>query len=186
MALVAAALLATVVLVGGLGLSALVVGRYVFGGDRGQMMSEGHDGPGDRDGAEQDQRNRNGMGQRNRQGFGAGRGGPEGLTPGTPRGEGASPQGLGLGGALHGELTTADTTGAPVAMVFQVGEVTAYAAGKSLAVKSSDGFAATYTITSDTANVRAAAPTVGAQVRVVAAKKGLSLTRIVVIGQSTG
>lgn len=69
--------------------------------------------------------------------------------------------------------------------VFLVGEVTAYTAGESLAVTSGDGFAATHTITADAVTMRAAAPAVGAQVRVAAATDGLVLTRIAVGGQPT-
>ena len=82
---------------------------------------------------------------------------------------------------LHGEFTTS-VTGTPTVMVVQTGQVTAYTAGKSLAVKSSDGFTATYTL-DGTAPVlgNAATPVaVGATVRVVAAKEGMKVTAVVV------
>ena len=88
----------------------------------------------------------------------------------------------GLGGVLHGEYTTA-ATGAPVVMVVQVGQVTAYTAGKSITVKSSDGFEGTYDLTGQVATARIGVPVaVGVQVRVVAAKDGMKATRLVVVG----
>ena len=47
--------------------------------------------------------------------------------------------GAALGAVLHGEFTT-NLTGTPTVMVVQTGQVTAYTAGKSLTVKSTDGF----------------------------------------------
>jgi hypothetical protein len=62
-------------------------------------------------------------------------------------------------------------------MVVQTGEVTAYTAGKSMTVKSTDGFEATYTLdaaTSATGRGGAQVAT-GSQVRVLAAKDGMKV-----------
>ncbi len=86
------------------------------------------------------------------------------------------------GGVLHGEYTTG-VTGTPVVMVVQVGEVTAYTAGKSITVKSADGFEGTYDLSGQVATTRIGVPVaVGAQVRVVAAKDGMKATRLAVVG----
>ena len=86
-----------------------------------------------------------------------------------------------LGAVLHGEFTT-NLTGTPTVMVVQTGQVTAYTAGKSLTVKSTDGFEATYTLdgTATTAGRNAAPLATGVQVRVVAAKDGMKVTALVV------
>ena len=82
---------------------------------------------------------------------------------------------------LHGEFTT-NLTGTPTVMVVQSGQVTAYTAGKSLTVKSTDGFEATYTLDGGTATTgrNAAALATGVQVHVVAAKDGMKVTTLVV------
>ncbi|MEO5610763.1 MAG: hypothetical protein ABIQ61_09585 [Ornithinibacter sp.] len=197
-AVVLAAMLVAVVLVGGLGLSALAVGRRVLGDDHGPMMSQGREGPGNGmgrgngqgDGDEKGNGPKPGRGQG--QGKGGGnsngtdRGGPEGMMPGMARGQGFGRGGFGLGGALHGEVTAAGADGKAVTTVFQVGEVTAYTAGQSVAVTSTDGFKATYTITADTVTARGVAPVVGARVQVVAAKDGMAVTRIAVREQPQG
>ncbi len=197
-AVVLAALFVTAVLVGGLGLSALAVGRRVLGEDHGPMMSQGREGPengvgrgnGQGDGDEKGNGPKPGRGQGQGNGWGNGhgtdRGGPDAMMPGMTRGRGFGPGGSGLGGALHGEVTAAGAGGKAVTTVFQVGEVTAYTAGRSVAVKSTDGFTATYTITANSVTARGGAPVVGAHVRVVAAKDGMALSRIAVMGQPQG
>ena len=81
---------------------------------------------------------------------------------------------------LHGEFTT-NLTGTPTVMVVQTGQVTAYTAGKSLTVESTDGFEATYTLDGGTATTgrNATALANGVQVRVVAAKDGMKVTALV-------
>ncbi len=100
--------------------------------------------------------------------------------PGNGMGMGRGAAG-GLGAVLHGEFTT-NLTGTPTVMVVQTGQVTAYTAGKSLTVKSTDGFEATYTLdgTAMTAGRNAAQLANGVQVRVVAAKDGMKVTVLVV------
>ena len=85
----------------------------------------------------------------------------------------------GLGAVLHGEFTT-NVTGTPTVMVVQTGQVTAYTAGKSLTVKSTDGFEATYMLdgTTATAGRGAAQLANGVQVRVLAAKDGMKVTAL--------
>ena len=89
----------------------------------------------------------------------------------------------GLGAVLHGEFTT-NVTGTPTVMVVQTGQVTAYTAGKSLTVKSADGYEATYVLdaTTATAGRGGAEPANGVQVRVLAAKDGMKVTTLVVGG----
>ena len=67
-------------------------------------------------------------------------------------------------------------------MVVQTGQVTAYTAGKSLTVKSTDGFEATYTLDATTATTGKNATQLanGVQVRVLAAKEGMKVTALVV------
>ena len=74
------------------------------------------------------------------------------MVPGNPVAPGNPGLGMGRGAAgamgavLHGEFTT-NVTGTPTVMVVQTGQVTVYTAGKSLTVKSTDGFEATYILT---------------------------------------
>jgi hypothetical protein len=65
-------------------------------------------------------------------------------------------------------------------MVVQTGQVTAYTAGTSMTVRSSDGFEATYTLDAATvaASRGAAGLANGVQVRVVAAKEGMKVTEL--------
>ena len=182
-----AAALAALVVVVGIGLTAaLVVSHH---GERGFMTSGRDDrgrfdeqGPGNGMGPYGGQGRGNGQGNRNPVPQLPGQGAP--VAPGAP---GGPRQGMGmgagaaLGAVLHGEFTTS-VTGTPTVMVVQTGQVTAYTAGKSLAVKSTDGFTATYTL-DGTAPVigNAATPVaVGATVRVVAAKEGMKVTAVVV------
>ena len=85
----------------------------------------------------------------------------------------------GLGAVLHGEFTT-NLTGTPTVMVVQTGQVTAYTAGKSLTVKSTDGFEATYTLDGSAVTAGPAAGQLanGVQVRVLAAKDGMKVTAL--------
>ncbi len=188
-----AAALAALVLVVGVGLTAALVVSHQRG-DRGFAMGErdrwdrfDEEGPGMGMGRG------NGLNPNDGQGRGNGRGDgnevPQLPGQGAPVAPGGPRQGMGmdadagaaLGAVLHGEFTTS-VTGTPTVMVVQTGQVTAYTAGKSLAVKSTDGFAATYTL-DGTAPVigKAATPVaVGATVRVVAAKEGMKVTAVFV------
>ena len=93
-------------------------------------------------------------------------------------GMGMGRQGLDAPDVLHGEFTT-NVTGTPTVMVVQSGQVRAYTAGKSLTVRSSDGFEATYSLDEAVASMRGAADlAAGAQVQVIAAKEGMKVTRL--------
>jgi hypothetical protein len=111
-----------------------------------------------------------------------GRGIPgKGMGNGTGRGGLGNGGGLGgqsLAGALHGELTLGGVS--PRTVLFQVGEITEFTAGQSLALKSTDGFTATYALTPDTTGP-ATGVEVGATVRVIADKDGAKATRIVLL-----
>lgn len=91
--------------------------------------------------------------------------------------------GVGMGAVLHGEFVTA-LSGTPTAMLIQTGAVTKVEAGKSLTVKSSDGFEATYALTGSTTYGRggAAGVVTGATVRVLAVKDGAKATLVAVTG----
>lgn len=193
-ALLGVAVLAGLFVLAGVALStALVVGNH-FGDDdgfvtsnRGWMGQDDQMGPGNRNGMGQGQGNGNGNGN----GKNKGQGNPNGkqqapgqanpADPGIPglgrgRGAGAAP-----GAVLHGEFTT-DLTGTPTVMVVQSGQVTAYTPGKSLTVKSTDGYEATYTLDATTATTGKNATQLanGVQVRVLAAKEGMKVTALVV------
>jgi hypothetical protein len=200
-ALVVAGVLGVLFLVAGIGLAAaLVVGHHRYEGRGYVTSSRGDDemmGPGNGMG----RGNGYGRGQGQGQGNGKGNGNKNWNPPGPQQGPGqanpanpANPgngMGLGmgrgmagLGGAvLHGEFTT-DVTGTPAVMVVQTGEVTAYTAGKSLTVKSADGFEATYTLDAAApATGRTGAQlTTGAQVRVLAAKDGMKVVWLGAVG----
>lgn len=178
-ALVAAAVLGSLLLLTGVGL----VAAHVFGdgpgrgGDERVMMAD-RDGPGNGKGlALGHEKNKNkggapGMGQGPQQGQGQGQG------PGQGRGNGQGRLGAGVDDVLHGEFTT-NVTGTPTVMVVQSGQVTAYTAGESLTVRSADGYEATYVVDATVATVRGAADlAAGVQVQVVAAKEGMKLTRL--------
>lgn len=189
-----AAAMAALLVVVGVGLTAALVVSHQRG-DRGFAMGErdrgdrfDEEGPGmgmgrgngmnpnDGPGRNNGQGNGNGVPQRPGQGAPVAPGAPGGPRQGMGEGGGA---GAALGAVLHGEFTTS-VTGTPTVMVVQTGQVTAYTAGKSLAVKSTDGFTATYTL-DGTAPVigKAATPVaVGATVRVVAAKEGMKVTAV--------
>jgi hypothetical protein len=189
---VAAAVLGVLFLVTGIGLAAaLVAGHHRVGDDRGAVAGwRGDDGgmmgPG------------NGMGRGNGYGRGQGQGNGNGnknwsgpqqapgqgtpanpvnpSDPGSGLGLGMGRGMAGLGAVLHGEFTT-DVTGTPAVMVVQTGEVTAYTAGKSLTVKSSDGFEATYALdaAASATGRNGAQLATGTQVRVLAAKDGMKV-----------
>jgi hypothetical protein len=122
-------------------------------------------------------------------GWGEGRG--QGQGQGQGRGQGQGLGGLGAGGLgglgalLHGEFTTT-VTGTPTVMVFQTGQVTAYTAGKSLTVKSSDGFQASYVLDASTTTRGAAGLASGSQVRVVAAKEGMKAVLVMSVAPAAG
>ena len=185
-----AAALAALVIVVGVGLTAALVVSHQRGGERGFMSSD-RDGRGqlDQQGPGMGMGRGNGMnpndgpGRNNRQGNGnavpqqPGQGAP-GAPAGPRQGMGGG-AGAALGAVLHGEFTTS-VTGTPTVMVVQTGQVTAYTAAKSLTVKSTDGFTATYTL-DGTAPVIGDAATpvaVGSTVRVVAAKEGMKVTAV--------
>lgn len=195
-AVVAAALFGTLLLMTGVGLVAALVGGVAdgFGDDERVMMSD-RDGPGngrgmglglgqdkDKDKGNQGNGQGNGPGNKGQGNNGQGNG-PE--NNGQGNGPGNNGQGMGrvaggIDGVLHGEFTT-NVTGDPTVMVVQSGLVTAYTPGTSLTVKSADGFEATYVLDATVATMRGAADlVVGAQVQVVAAKEGLKLTRLAV------
>lgn len=187
-ALVAVAVLATLLLVAGVGLAAALVGhdrgRSAFAGDdRRTGWSQDGQGPGRHQA--NDGMMPYGMGQRQGQGRGYGQDFGQG-TPG--QGQGGLGQGrggtggmgglgaAGLGAVLHGEFTTS-ATGTPAVMVVQTGQVTAWTTGKSLAVRSSDGFSATYVL--DASTTTRGTPAQGSTVRVLAAKDGMKAVLVV-------
>ena len=157
-------------------------GRGPFSDERGPFGDQRGDRPGRGDGA---------PGERRGQGMVPG--GPQGrMVPPTvpdqgrgPSGIGRGMGGLGLGGlggdVLHGELT-ATVDGKPTVMVVQTGEVKTYTSGRSLVVRSTDGFEATYVLDGSVVATRGAnGLATGAEVRVVAKKEGMSVTRLVVV-----
>jgi hypothetical protein len=185
-ALIAVVVLGSLLLLTGVGLlAALVAGHDDWGrGEHARVFDE--TGPGMGKGKGNGQGNGNGLGNRGR-GLDQGRPGPDGgpVVPGVP-GVPANPgnglgRGLGaLGDVLHGEYTT-NVTGTPTVMVVQQGQVTAYTAGESLTVRSTDGFEATYALDGAVATTRGGTVlAAGVQVRVVAAKEGMKVTRLVV------
>jgi len=187
-ALVAVAVLAALFVVAGIGLTAAVVVAHHRGGDGDFGISRGDEmGPG----AGMGRGNGNGNGKNKNKNRGQGNEDAPGranpvnpanpANPNIPNGLGRG-AGAALGNAvLHGEFTT-NLTGTPTVMVVQSGQVTAYTAGKSLTVKSTDGFEATYTLDGGTATTgrNTAALATGVQVHVVAAKDGMKVTTLVV------
>lgn len=101
---------------------------------------------------------------------------PNGGTTTLPSNPGAMG---GLSGLLHGEMT-AQLNGAPTVLLVQLGEVTAYTQGSSIAVKSSDGFTATYAISATSQVV--GTPATGSTVQVLATKEGSVATMVLVAG----
>ena len=189
-AVIGVAALATLAIVAAIGLSAFAFGHHgdrdERNGGRNQSMQRG--GWGD------DEQGQDGQGQSGRQ-KGQGQRGtnqmPNQMGPNQmPNQPGALPDGstlpgagrsgalAGLGNVLHGEVVVGGTNTRTV--LYQVGEVTEFTAGQSLAVKSADGFTATYAVTADTAGATGAL-TVGATVRVIADKDGAKATRVQVL-----
>jgi hypothetical protein len=180
-ATIVAAALAVVAVVGVIALGAAAIGR--IGDDRHTVgaaqadRGEGMPGPGGRsfgDGTGP-------FGQR-------APGGRSGRVPGVQNGLG----GLGglpaLGGLLHGEFVAQGSGSGTTTMLFQVGEVTAYTRGSSLAVRSSDGFATTYRVDANSHLVASAVSSVsvGDQVRVLARKDGPTVTMVQVVSTGGG
>ncbi len=189
-ATVLAGVLLALLVLAGVGLGAVAIGR--LGHDRGPVgamqpgrghgapgpgrMDRGGDGSGDRMGP---------FGERRRPQDGDGLG--ERRDPGAPLG---GPGGMaGPSGILHGEFVTG-SSGSSTRMLVQVGEVTAYTKGASLAVTSADGFATTYTIDSASRLVGSSATSirVGDTVRVLATKRGPTVTTVQIVsaGGSSG
>ena len=100
----------------------------------------------------------------------------------TPGLEGLPQGGLGLGAALHGEVVVGGAT--PKTILFQTGEVTDYTDGASIAVKSTDGFTATYALT-PTSIAPQVGLTQGQTVRVIAEKDGAKVMRIELVRTTT-
>lgn len=191
-ATIVAAVLVALVVVAGIGLGAAAIGRLgddrrpvgAFRADRVQGMQGYGDGRMGRDGRGQGQGG-GPFGQQDQGQDGNGFGG----GPGDRRGRGGLPDGLGglggmsgLTGILHGEFVTG-ASGSATTMLFQVGEVTAYTKGSSLAVKSTDGFATTYQVDSGSRLVASSATSisVGDTVRVIATKDGPTVTMVQIV-----
>jgi len=189
LALGAVAVLAALFVVVGLGLTAAVVVSHHRGGDD-SFITSGRDGDGRFDqqgpGMGMGRGNGNGLGKNKGNGRQQAPGQANPVVPGTPVVPGNPGRGMGgaaaaMGAVLHGEFTT-NLTGTPTVMVVQTGQVTAYTAGKSLTVKSTDGFEATYTLTG-TAPLTArngATLATGVQAQVLAAKDGMKVTALAV------
>jgi hypothetical protein len=180
-AVVAAAVFGTLLLMASVGLvAALVVGGGPGRDDERVMMSE-RSGPGNGKGMGQ------GLGLQKDKARGNGQGNNGNGQGNNGNGQGNNGNGQGMGrlapgmdAVLHGEFTT-NVTGTPTVMVVQSGQVTAYTAGTSLTVKSADGFEATYVLDATVATMRGADElAVGVPVNVVAAKEGLKVTRLAV------
>ena len=176
-ALVTAGVLGAVLLLAGVALLGGLVGRAADWGRHDRIaLTEERSGRGWMAAPGQRELGRERGGQRERGEVGPG-------MPGPRDGMGMNRGGLALlgGGVLHGEFTTS-VNGTPTVMVVQTGEVTTYTSGRSLTVRSSDGFEATYSlddsVVTDQVTARLAT---GAQVRVVAAKEGMKVTRLAVV-----
>jgi hypothetical protein len=94
----------------------------------------------------------------------------------------------GLGGALHGEFTTAAPGGGYQVMAMQVGDATAVSA-TSITVKSADGYARTYAVNDDTlvnaGNVGIGDVKTGDKVHVLALVKGGTASAVRVMDVTT-
>ena len=189
-ALAGVAVLAALFVVAGIGLTAALLVSHHRGGDDHGFITRSRDaeGMGPQQGPGRGNGNKHGNGNGWRQGEGdVPQPAPRQADPGQPGKGNGKGNGMGmgrgaaggLGAVLHGEFTT-NLTGTPTVMVVQTGQVTAYTAGKSLTVKSTDGFEATYTLdgTAVTAGPDAAQLANGVQVRVVAAKDGMKVTAL--------
>ena len=178
-ALAVAAILGALLLLTGIGLIAAIAGDD-DGPGRGERvgMPDDRRGPGNGMGMGRGQ-DKNGKGMPGGNGMGnPGQQAPDD-APGLGLGRGRG--GQGVGDVLHGEFTTG-VTGTPTVMVVQTGVVTAYTAGQSIAVESADGFQATYSLGGAIATPRNVPVATGSQVRVVAAKGGMTVTRLDVLG----
>ncbi len=177
-ATVIAAVFVLVVVLGAIGLGAVAIGRMGDNGGRSSVVANRGQGnlpvPG-----------RPGLGRgQGRPGFGDDEEGGAGRLPGLG---GGLARGLGpLGTILHGELVTGGSSGTTI--LYQVGTVTAYTKGSSLAVKSSDGFATTYKVDTNSHLVGSTSRgiTVGDTVRVIATKAGPTVTTVQIVGQGAG
>ena len=185
-AAIVAATLGTLVIIGAIGFGAAAIGHAV--NDRGAASVQGTKQG--LQGQRRLQRRGQGQGQQGQgqqgQGQGNGRGG---LGMGGGRLGGVLP-GMGnglLGEVLHGEFVTG-ANGSGTSMLYQVGQVTAYTKGSSLAVKSSDGFTATYSINASSKLVgsNGSPLVVGDQVRVLATKDGSTVTFVQLVGSASG
>lgn len=190
-AVVAAAAFATLALVGLVGTAAWALSGGAHRGDDLHRAGGCAAGQSDCDRQGPRQHSQGGQGQQQgRQrnggmvpGQGQGQPGGQGVVPGPEMngpGQGAGVGALGMGllaDALHAEVSVGGAT--PQVLLWQRGEVTAYTAGSSLTVKSSDGFAATYALTGDTATSTTDLAT-GDGVRVLAAKEGATALRVTV------
>jgi len=163
LAVVVAAGLVLLLVVGVLSLGAAVAVRHWAGRAGGSQVEQV--GPGQREPGRQGP-GRLPMGGGNRGMGGGGGGGP--LAGGDPLAGGR------LGGALgavqHGEVTVRDGSGADVVMTIQRGTVSASSAS-SLSVRSPDGFVGTYAVDSTTRG-GSRTPAKGDVVLVVAKKSG--------------
>lgn len=185
-ALIAVAVLGALLLMTGVALTgALVVAGHDRWDDDERVSRSEEFAPGMGNG--RGQGNGKGQGQGNREQDdgdeipGPNPGNPGNMGRGNGNGMGPGRGVAGLDDILHGEYTT-NVTGTPTVMVVQLGQVTAYTAGTSLTVKSSDGYEATYALGDAVATTRTAtALAPGVQVRVVAAKEGLKVTRLAVV-----
>ncbi|HEY7717976.1 MAG TPA: hypothetical protein VH915_04400 [Pedococcus sp.] len=125
-----------------------------------------------------------------RRGDGDGQGNRQGQGDRQGKGQGNRLErlpGMGLPGAMgrvqHGEYTVTGTDGKPVTLLVQRGAVTS-ASATSLAVRSDDGFAATYTVNDSTRlTVDSAADLkAGDEVLVMARKDGRVALQVVRLG----
>lgn len=184
-----AAALAVLGMLGVLTLGAFAVGAVAFGRG-GHGIERGHG-----DSPMGDMRGRMGEGMGRQGGDGQGRSGQawpkqdgqsapnrDGWGPGQVGPMGGTGRMGGLGSALHGEVTV-DQAGTPKVVLFQSGEVTSVSS-TSLAVKSSDGFTATYALSSTT-RIMPSQPAAGATVWVLANKDGAAATRVMVLNPGT-
>lgn len=197
-ATILAASLATLAVIAAIGLGIGALARGDRGGsperaaDRtsGQGRHEANNGNGNGNGTGQglgmggpgrDGGHHQGQGQRQGQGPNAPIGPNAPMSPNPRLGQGGG--GLGMGAVLHGEFVSA-LSGTPTAMLLQSGVVTKVEAGKTLTVKSSDGFEATYALSTGTAYGRggAAGVVTGATVLVLAVKDGAKATVVAVTG----
>lgn len=163
-AVIIAAALSALLLVGLASAAALAIGRGVWHHQRQERVEQARDrlddgfmAPGQRKRLDQ------GQGPMMRQ---------NGPDPGPGNGLGPLMRGAnGLGGVQHGEFTVTGSDGKATTMTVQRGEVTKVS-DTSLTVKSEDGFTATYAVSVDTRRTGARDLANGDTVLVVAEKSG--------------